>query len=62
MRILSATVFLVISTFLFSQEQVFYLKSGDKITGLVIEETETTYRVNTKFGIVTINKKELQLD
>ena len=51
---------LLFITTLFAQEQVFYLKSGDKITGTIIEETETAYKINTTFGMVTLNKEEIQ--
>ena len=53
---------LLFITSLVAQEQVFYLKSGDKITGTIIEETETAYKINTTFGMVTLNKEEIQLD
>ena len=47
---------LLFITTLFAQEQVFYLKSGDKITGTIIEETETAYKINTTFGIASLFK------
>lgn len=55
-------LFLVlVSSVSFAQEsKTFYLKSGDKITGVVIEETETTYTVETTFGTVTIQKIDIQ--
>ena len=55
-------LFLVlVSSVSFAQEsKTFYLKSGDKITGVVIEETETTYILETTFGAVTIQKIDIQ--
>ena len=50
-----------ISNFVFSQEQTFKLKDGTVISGTVQEETDSTIQVETKFGIVTINKSELIL-
>ena len=57
--------FLVIILFIgliFSQSgenQSFKLQDGTVIIGLVTEETETTYIIETKYGSVTLNKNEL---
>ena len=54
--------FLVIILFIgliFSQSgenQSFKLQDGTVIIGLVIEETETTFIIQTKYGSVTLNK------
>ena len=50
---------ITISNFVFSQEQTFKLKDGTVISGTVQEETDLTMQVQTKFGLVTINKNEL---
>ena len=63
MRILFATVFIVFSTFLFSQDtKEFYLQSGDRVSGMVIGETDSTYTLKTSFGAVTINKADIKPD
>jgi len=62
-RIITTSIlFLVlISSISFAQEpKTFYLKSGDKITGVILEETETAYTVETVFGTVTIQKIDIQ--
>jgi hypothetical protein len=41
----------------FAQEKTFYLKSGDKVSGTITAETDSTYAIKTTFGSVTINKK-----
>jgi hypothetical protein len=40
----------------------FYLKSGDKVSGVVTKETELTYTIETAFGSVTINKEDIRPD
>ena len=45
---------------LFAQEKTFYLKSGDKVSGNITAETDSTYAIETTFGSVTINKKDIK--
>lgn len=53
---------IVLITIGFAQEKTFHLKSGDKITGQVVSETETTITViNPLMGEIIINKTDLQL-
>ena len=47
------------SNFVYAQDQSFKLKDGTIILGTIQEETDLTMQVQTKFGIVTINKNEL---
>lgn len=50
-------------TTLFSQDtKEFYLKSGDRISGTVTTETDSTYTLETAFGSITIMKKDIQPD
>ena len=61
MKKLSTTLFVVISTLLFSQDtKEFHIKSGDRVSGVVTEETDSTYTIETAFGAVTINKKDIR--
>jgi len=53
----SILLFIIVS--LFAQEQTFTLIDGTVIIGTIQEETDVTMQVQTKFGIVTINKREL---
>ena len=46
---------------LWAQEKTFYLKSGDKVTGTITAETDSTYGIETTVGSVTINKNEVNL-
>ena len=48
------------SGILFAQEKTFYLKSGDKVSGNITAETDSTYAIETTFGSVTINKKDIK--
>ena len=41
------------------QEETFYLKSGDKVSGTITVETDDTYVVSTSFGSVTIKKADI---
>ena len=41
------------------QEETFYLKSGDKVSGTITAETDDTYVVSTSFGSVTIKKADI---
>jgi len=48
---------------LFSQDtKEFYLKSGDRVSGTVSGETDSTYTLETTFGAVTLNKADIQPD
>ncbi|MDP6684729.1 MAG: hypothetical protein QGH24_02155 [Candidatus Marinimicrobia bacterium] len=63
MRILSVAIYFVAITILFSQDtKEFYLKSGDRVSGTVTGETDSTYTLETAFGNVTINKADIQPD
>ena len=53
------SILIFIFASLFAQEQTFKLKDGTVISGTVQEETDLTMQVQTKFGLVTINKNEL---
>ena len=44
---------------MYAQEQTFKLKNGTVIIGKVQEETDLTMQVQTKFGLITINKDDL---
>ncbi len=44
----------------FAQEKTFHLKSGDTVTGSVKSETDSTYVIDTAFGEITINKKDVK--
>lgn len=55
-------VIILLSGLIFSQSGenlTFKLQDGTVIVGLVIEETETTFIIQTKYGSVTLNKDEL---
>ncbi len=43
-----------------AQERTFYLKSGDRVTGSIKSETDSTYTIETSFGVVTINKNNVK--
>ncbi len=45
---------------IFAQEKTFYLKSGDKVTGSIKSETDSTYTIETSFGVLTINKNNVK--
>ena len=45
---------------LFAQEKTFHLKSGDQVTGSVKSQTDSTYVVETAFGVFTIPKSDLK--
>ena len=53
-------MFLFCSGIIFAQEKTFYLKSGDKVSGTITAETDSTYAIETTFGSVTINKKDIK--
>ena len=59
--LLFITFAICISNIVHAQEQTFKLKDGTVISGTVQEETELTMQVQTKFGLVMINKNELIL-
>ena len=42
-----------------SENQSFKLKDGTVISGIVVEENDETFTIQTKYGTVTINKNEL---
>ncbi len=45
---------------IFAQDKTFYLKSGDKVTGTITAETDTSFTVQTDFGTVFINKADVK--
>jgi len=54
-------LFLLFISISFSKERTLNLKSGDKITGNVISETDTTITLTSRiFGEITINKNDLK--
>ena len=56
-------IFLLLSLIFSNDDQrTFHLKSGDKITGKVLNETEISYDIETSFGKVTIFKDEIKDD
>ncbi len=61
MRSIYKLLLIIIIASLYSQEKPFKLKDGTSIVGTAQEETDSTIQVETKFGIVTINKSELLL-
>ena len=58
-RLLIINLVCILGT-LWAQEKTFYLKSGDKVTGTITAETDSTYGIETTFGSVTINKKNVK--
>ena len=63
MKTLFTIFFIVIGTLLFSQDtKEFYLQSGDRVSGTVTGETDSTYTLNTAFGSVTIKKVNIKPD
>ena len=63
MKTLFTIFFIVIGTLLFSQDtKEFYLKSGDRVSGMITGETDSTYTIETSFGAVTINKTDIRPD
>ena len=42
-----------------SENQSFKLKDGTVVNGTVLEETDDTFIIQTKYGSVTLNKSEL---
>jgi len=53
------SILIIIISSLFAQEQTFTLIDGTVIIGTIQDETDLTMQVQTKFGLVTINKSEL---
>ena len=43
----------------FSQDKTFKLKDGTVIVGAIMEETDSTISISTKFGLVVIDKNEI---
>ncbi|RAP32075.1 hypothetical protein DID76_01525 [Candidatus Marinamargulisbacteria bacterium SCGC AG-414-C22] len=65
--LISLVLILCLKTMLFSTEnttQTFHLKTGDKITGTVIEHNteKGVYNIKTEYGIVIINQSEIKKD
>ncbi len=50
---------LIMAGDLSQQEETFYLKSGDKVSGIITTETDSTYVVKAAFGSVTIQKADI---
>lgn len=44
----------------FPQEKTFYMKSGDKVTGTVISQSDSTFTVGTSFGEITIKRTDVK--
>ena len=59
-RLLIINLVCILGT-LWAQEKTFYLKSGDKVTGTITAETDSTYGIETTFGSVTINKNDVDI-
>ncbi|MBC8345726.1 MAG: hypothetical protein ISR82_08240 [Candidatus Marinimicrobia bacterium] len=53
-------IILLYSGIIYAQEKTFFLKSGDKVSGTLTAETDSTYAIETTFGSVTINKKDIK--
>ena len=53
-------IILFCSGVVFAQEKTFYLKSGDKVSGTITAETDSTIAIETSFGSVMINKKNIK--
>ena len=49
---------------IFSNEgdRTFHLKSGDKITGKIVDETDSIYKIQTTFVILEIDKNDIKPD
>ena len=59
-RLLLVVIFVIsINNLINAQEQPFKLKDGTINIGTVKEETDLTMQVQTKFGLITINKDDL---
>ena len=43
-------------------DRTFQLKSGDKITGKIVDETDSIYKIQTSFGILEIDKNDIKPD
>ena len=52
-------ILLFVLGYINAQEKIFYLKSGDKISGTITAETDDTYVVSTSFGSLTIQKSDI---
>ncbi len=57
--LLFVTLSISINSLIYAQGQTFKLKDGTIISGTVQEETDLTMQVQTKFGLITINKDDL---
>ena len=62
MKKYSILFFLIFTAVLFAQEETkkFILKGGNKISGNVISETDSTITLKTSFGEIIINKKDIK--
>ena len=62
MKKYSILFFLIFTSLLFAQEETkkFILKGGNKISGNVISETDSTITLKTSFGEIIINKKDIK--
>ena len=50
-----------ISSFIFPEDlQVFKLKNGVKIKGEITSENDSSYEINSSFGLVQIDKKDIK--
>jgi len=58
------SILFIISTLIIGnvagQEKIFYLESGDKVTGIIISESDSSYTVQTSFGKITIEKSNVK--
>ena len=53
--------YLCIGTLCFSKDlQVFKLKNGTKIKGEIIAENDSSYEIDSRFGLVQIEKKDIK--
>ena len=50
-----------ISNFIFPEDlQVFKLKNGTRIKGEIASENDSYYEINSRFGLIQINKKDIK--
>ena len=58
-RILLFSICIV--SFIFSEDsQVFKLKNGAKIKGEIVSENDSHYEINSRFGLIQIDKKDIK--
>ena len=54
-------VSICIGNFIFSEDlQVFKLKNGTKIKGEIVLENDSSYEIDSRFGLVQIDKKDIK--